>query len=121
MMRISAAVAVLFAFASCGWIAAAPPPVVGTWECLSTTPSGTEMKWTLTLKQEGGKLTGTAGTEDRGTMPVDDVKFEGGTLTFRVVVESEPYQIETKVNGDKLEGYWKGAGESGSVKGTRKS
>ena len=36
---------------------------IGTWDCVSETPDGDQLKWTLTVKEDNGKLTGVAGGE----------------------------------------------------------
>ncbi len=93
--------------------------IVGSWDCTSTTPIGTEVKWTLTVKEQDGKLTGTAGS-DEGEMPISEAKMEDGTFSFKVFIESEPYQVRIKVMGPKFEGTWKGGGETGAIRGTKK-
>ncbi len=77
------------------------------------------MKWTLTLRESEGKLVGTAGSEE-GEIPINDATFENGTLTFKVVMDSETYTVEVRVAGDRLDGSWKGGGESGAIRGARK-
>jgi hypothetical protein len=94
---------------------------VGSWDCVSAAPGETgEMNWTLDIKEVDGKLTGTAGN-DQGQVAVDNLKFEDDTLTFSVSIESGTYDITLKVNGEKLEGNWKGGGETGAIKGTKKA
>ncbi len=104
---------------SAGWLAAAEPTIVGNWDCISTTPTGTDMKWTLTVKEQNGKLTGTAGS-DEGEMPISEAKLENGTFSFKVFVNSEPYVVKIKVNGTKFQGTWEGGGETGSIKGAKR-
>lgn len=100
-------------------IAASKP--VGSWECTSTTPTGGEMKWTLTLKEVGGKLVGSAGSDDGGEISIEDAKYDNGTLTFKVPFEGCTYEVTLRIEGDKLDGSWKGGGENGIVKGTKKA
>ncbi len=104
---------------SAGWLFAAEQAIVGNWDCVSTTPIGTDMKWTLTVKEQDGKLTGTAGS-DEGEMPISEPKLENDTFTFKVFVNSEPYQVKIKVNAGKFDGTWTGGGETGAIKGTKK-
>ncbi len=101
-------------------LVAADKPIVGSWECTTMAPNGVEMKFTLTVKEEGGKLTGTAGS-DEGEMPLTDPKYEDDTFTFKVTMDSETYDVRLKVSGSTLDGTWKGGGESGSIKGTKKA
>ncbi len=104
---------------SVGWLVAAEQPIVGNWDCTSTTPTGTDMKWTLTVKEQNGKLTGTAGS-DEGDMPISEAKLEGGEFSFKVFVNSEPYAVKIKVDGARFQGTWTGGGETGAIKGTKK-
>ncbi len=94
---------------------------VGSWDCTSSTPNGGgEHQWTLTVKEVDGKLAGTAGGES-GDVSLEEVKYEGGTLTFKVSIESGTYEVILKIDGDKLDGNWKGGGETGTVKGVKKA
>jgi hypothetical protein len=104
---------------SVGWLAAAEPPIIGSWDCTSTTPMGTDMKWTLTVKEQDGKLTGTAGS-DEGDMPISEAKLEGGEFSFKVLVDSESYSVRIKVEGAKFQGTWTGGGETGAITGVKK-
>ncbi len=101
------------------WVSAADKPIVGSWDCVSSTPGGGEMRFTLTVKEQDGKLIGTAGS-DQGEIPITDPKFENGTFSFKVVMDSETYDVNVKVAGDKLDGAWKGGGETGAIKGNKK-
>lgn len=51
-----------------------------------TTPDGTQHTQAayLDLKQEGTKVTGSGGTEQGESLPLEDVQFDGKTLTFKV-------------------------------------
>lgn len=120
MQRAGIFVALLSILVCAGWLAAAETSIGGSWDCVSTTPGGGEMKWTLTIKEEGGKLVGTAGSEE-GDIPLNDVKFDKNTLTFKVVLNSETYEVQLKVSGTTLDGSWKGGGETGSIKGNKKT
>jgi hypothetical protein len=110
----------LFALSAILLLAAKAP--VGTWECVSVIPgSGSaETTWTLDIREVDGKLVGTAGN-DEGQISIDDPKFDDDTLTFSVSLDSGTYDITLKVDGDKLDGSWKGGGETGSIKGNKKA
>jgi hypothetical protein len=98
---------------------AAEQSIVGSWDCVSTTPTGVETKWTLTVKEKDGKLTGTAGS-DEGDMPISEAKLENDIFSFKVFVNSEPYVVKIKVDGAKFQGTWEGGGETGSIKGAKR-
>jgi hypothetical protein len=101
-------------------LVAADKPV-GSWDCTSSTPNGGgEHQWTLTVKEVDGKLAGTAGSED-GEIQLEELKYEDGTLSFKVSLESGTYEVTLKIDGDKLDGNWKGGGETGTVKGVKKA
>ncbi len=109
------------------WLLLAAPAMadekpVGSWDCVSTTPVGTEMKWTLTVKEEDGKLVGTASVED-GVIPISEVKWENGTLNFRVSLETGVYLVTLRFSGDKVDGDWKcdGSDDRGKIHGVRKA
>lgn len=119
-MKSFACLLTLALLAGCAGMMAAEKSVVGTWKCVSDTPDGDEVRWTLTITEQGGKLAGTAAGEP-GEFPLIDPKLEGDTLTFRVAVEGETYTIEAKVSGTQLEGSWKGRDGHGFLKGTKQS
>ncbi len=114
-------VAVIVLVLSALLLSAADAPV-GSWECTSAAPggSGDQMTWTLTLREVDGKLIGTAGNEE-GEVSLDNPKYEDETLTFSVSLDSGTYDVTLKFDGDKVDGNWKGGGESGAIKGTKKA
>ncbi len=95
---------------------------VGTWDCVSSTPAGAELRWTLTLKEENGKLVGTAESEE-GQIPIESVEYSGDTLTFRVSLDTGTYVVTMKFSGDKVDGNWKSAAsdEGGTIRGVKKA
>jgi hypothetical protein len=94
-------------------------PVVGTWECVSTTPDDADLHWTLTVTESDGKLSATA-TGETGDSNLNDVTFDGKVLSFTATLDSGTYTVNVNVAGDKMEGTWSGAGDSGKVTGSRK-
>jgi hypothetical protein len=119
MTRSNISVGALCILLAAAFLMAAAKPL-GTWECSASTPSGDERKWTLTVKELDGKLVGTAGGEG-AEVPIEDAKFENDTLTFKVTLDTGAYEVTLKIDGDKLDGSWKGGGESGTVKGSKKA
>jgi len=99
---------------------AADKPVVGSWQCVSDSPDGEQYRWTVVVKDEGGKLSGTISGAP-GEYVMVEPRFENGTLTFKVQIEGETYTIEARIRGDQFEGVWKGASSQGYIKGTRQS
>lgn len=118
MRRISFAVLMACFLLGVVPLAAADKPIVGSWDCAATTGEG-EIKVVLTVKEQGGKLTGVLSMEgdDRDLI---DPKFENDVFTFRILLDSVPYDVQVKVAGSKLDGSWKGGGESGQIRGSKK-
>jgi hypothetical protein len=58
----------------------------------------------LVLKQEGTKLTGTAGPNDGEQHPIEKGKVEDGTLTFEVPTGETVMKFSLKQDGDSIKG-----------------
>lgn len=101
-------------------LVAAEKPAVGTWQCVSDSPDGSQYSWAVVVKEEGGKLTGTISGAP-GEFVMEDIRFEAGVLTFKVRIEGDVYTIEARIQGDSLEGTWKGPSSQGVIKGSRRS
>ena len=99
---------------------AADNPAVGTWDAVGTDEAGQSSNWTLTVKDDGGKLAGTL-SGDPGEFPIVDAKVDGNSFTFKVVVNESTYTVETTLEGNKFEGKYKGPEASGTLKGTKRS
>ncbi len=110
----------MLAFLVAAALPAADKPVVGTWQCVSDSPDGAQYSWAVVIREEGGKLTGTISGAP-GEFLMEDIRFEGGVLTFKVRIEGDIYTIEAKIQGESLEGTWKGPGSQGVIKGNRRS
>ena len=76
----------------------------GTWSG-SFTPAGQEPgpAW-LVLKQDGSKLTGTAGPSADMQHELSNGKVEGATVTFEVAGEETTMKFVLKLDGDSLKG-----------------
>jgi hypothetical protein len=98
---------------------AAANPVVGEWETIASTPDG-DQKWNFVIAEEKGKLTGKA-VGPPGEFALTDVKGDRSTLSFKLELNSVIYEVEFKVSGSKIDGTWKGGGESGTIKGAKKA
>src|SRR5262249_21544709 len=90
--------------------------LAGSWKITLILDSGQKLQPTIRLKQEGSKLSGeyigNAGKE----MPLQDVQFKSGELSFHVVVQFEedkvPLAYAGKVTGNAIAGTVKlGAGK----------
>ncbi len=108
---------VLCSFALC-W--AADNPVVGKWDAISNDGSGEELKWTLTVNETEGKLSGML-SGGPGDVPLVDPKLEGNAFTFKISINSNCLaEFKLKVEGKKLEGTFSCPEVSGTFKGTKK-
>jgi hypothetical protein len=92
----------------------------GKWRFTATDNEGNDSQWVLELKTQDGKLTGTL-TGDQGELPLIDPKADDTSITFKVVLNDVTYNVDLKVDGDKLEGKFTGGEASGTIKGTRET
>ena len=81
-------------------VALAQDSLTGKYEGIVKTPDAREIKVTLELKSEGGKISGRV-MHDNKTTDVIDGKLENGTLTLNF---SGDRKMIVKVDGDKLVG-----------------
>lgn len=110
----------MLAIALAAALAAAQKEVVGSWQCISDSPDGGQYRWTVVVKQENGKLSGTISGAP-GEFVMQDARYEDGVFSFKVQIEGEVYVVEARISGDKLEGTWKGGSSQGVIKGTKQS
>jgi len=92
--------------------------VVGQWDLVGTDDAGQASNWTLVVKDDGGKLSGTL-SGDPGEFPLVDAKVEGNAFTFKVIVNEATYTTESTIDGNKLDGKYKGPEAAGTLKGTK--
>lgn len=84
--------------------------LTGHWpgQAQMTTPDGANhsLGAYLDLKQEGTTVTGSGGTDQGESLPLEDVQFDGKTLTFKVSgPDGRIYKSTlTLVSPDQLEG-----------------
>lgn len=80
----------------------------GTWSGTLTVKddggSPQERPAHLVLKQDGDKLTGTAGPDASQQMPIEKGKVEDGKLTFEVAAGESIMKFALVLNGDELNG-----------------
>ena len=94
--------------------------VAGDWDVTAETSWGESYSLTLSLVEDGGKISGTLLTPE-GRSDLQNVKLEGSTLSFEVWVSGSAYTVKAEVEGDQMTGTWSGGGDSGTVKAARKS
>jgi len=92
--------------------------VTGKWNMVSLTPDGDQVNWTLSITRADGKYSAAVDGSD-GVSAAKDVKVDGTNIHLRTSYQDEDYDIDLKLEGDKLTGTWSGNGDSGETKGTR--
>jgi hypothetical protein len=76
----------------------------GTWKGTLTPSDGGPAPAHLVLKQEGTKLTGTAGPEAGEQHPIQNGKAEDGNLTFEVQAGPGLLKFVLKQTGEEIKG-----------------
>jgi len=77
----------------------------GTWSGTLTPSDSTEPRPAhLVLKQDGDKLTGTAGPDAGNQRPIQNGKVEEGNLSFEVPTGDTAMKFKLKQNGDEISG-----------------
>lgn len=94
--------------------------LVGRWKMISTTESGDTVNWTLLMKQDGMTWSATVSSQE-GEAPAKELKVDGESVHMKTPYNGATYDIDLKLEGDKLTGKWSGNGDSGLTKGTRAS
>jgi hypothetical protein len=92
--------------------------VAGTWKMTADAPDGNTYKFDLVVKDAGGKLAGTV-VSPQGSIELQQVKFEGNTLTYVMPYEIGPIQMKLVLDGNTLKGSLTiPDGATGAVTGT---
>ena len=76
--------------------------VTGAWTANMAGPNGDSMKITFTFKQDGAKLTGTAGGPMGDPMEISDGKVDGDKLSFNVSFNGMTIKHEGVITGDTI-------------------
>jgi hypothetical protein len=114
--------ALLLAVTLFGLVAvAADNPVVGKWDCKSTDEAGRSSAWTLVVKEDAGKLSGSliGVSQPDAQLPLVEPKLDGATFTFKLMINSDSYAVEMKIDGKKFDGKYSGPQASGKFEGTK--
>ncbi len=91
--------------------------LIGKWIMTSESGDG-DVAWTLTIKEDAGKLTALLATDGPET-PAKNLTFTDGVLKFVAPYQGADYDIELKLQADKLVGSWSGGGSDGKTSGTK--
>lgn len=74
--------------------------LVGTWKLKLSLQDGTTAEPTLTITEEGGALKGRYTSQRFGDLPVTDIKFENGKLSFKVTAKTDQGSGSLNYHGD---------------------
>jgi hypothetical protein len=114
-MLVHRALALLLMLAvvlGCTTARAAENPMTGTWKVVSR--GAEELNWTLTVKEQDGKLSGTL-KGDMGEFPLIDPKLDGDSFTFKLSPdETTAISVAGKVSGKSMQGSYKSPTEEGT-------
>ena len=94
--------------------------VVGTWNCTSTkTPLG-DLAWNVSIKEDGGKLLGTAACEELGTFRLSEIKLDENAFSFVFYPSGNHVLVKTAIKQGSMTGTWEmEGGSAGEFKGTK--
>ena len=99
---------------------AATSPVSGKWTLTATMQDGNQMKVTLEVKDEGGKLSGTLTTQDGNSLPIAEGKLESNVLAFKVPTDNGAFTLKLTFEGESGKGtYQTPDGASGPLTANR--
>jgi hypothetical protein len=108
-------IVMLLAFSVVAVAADAPANVAGTWN-VDVSDGSRKTTQTITLTQDGGKLTGTfKGPRQSGTI---DGTVDGKNVKFHVTARI-PLDYTGTVDGDSMKGTMSGRGQQGDFIATR--
>ena len=89
-------------------LGASAADISGTWSGTMkiTGPDGQSQDDTvhMVLKQDGGKLTGTAGPNASEQLPIDKGVVEGNKVTMEVAIPNGAFKFDMALEGDHLKG-----------------
>jgi hypothetical protein len=93
--------------------------LVGTWNMVSVSPDGDQVKWILAIKEGAdGKLAGSL-KSDEGEVEAKEFSVSDGVVKLKVPYGGDFYDIEVKYVEGKLAGKWSGGDAQGETTGTK--
>ena len=97
-------------------------PIAGKWSCVSTDERGTEVAWTLLVRDDTGKMAGSITlTQSGDQIDILEPALHDNTFTFKIRINPEEIAgLTVRIEDSKLSGTFKGksSGE-GTIKCTR--
>jgi hypothetical protein len=118
-------IVVLLAIFLCGIASclAAANPALGKWDCTGVDEGGVRTTWTLIVKEENGKLSGSLVGVGGEELPLVDPALDGQTFTFKLRINAEELvEVSITIDGNKFDGKFKGKQSgTGTLTGTRQA
>ncbi|MCX7602691.1 MAG: hypothetical protein N2036_01305 [Bryobacteraceae bacterium] len=103
-----------------GTRAGAAASLAGKWNVVARDAEGNEIRSTLELKVDGGRLTGVITTESGDSAPLVDGKVEGSAFSFRIYVGDGNIEVKGRAENGRLTGeYTTPNGSRGTYVATR--
>lgn len=100
--------------------AASAPSLTGRWDITAASPDGGTMRATLTIQQDGERLTGQIALESGESLPLLEGKASGASFQFRVPAGGGEIEVSGKAAGDVVTGeYRMPDGAKGAFNGRR--
>lgn len=123
MMRAVTSIVLILLF-GLGACAMGDQPIAGKWDCVSTDERGTDVAWTLVVKSDAGKLSGSVifvGSGDQ--IEIFEPALNGDIFRFKLKLgPEETIELTARIDGTKLDGKFKGKSSgTGTFKGTRQA
>jgi hypothetical protein len=101
------------------FLLAAPADFTGKWNMTATTPGGREIKFEMSVRDEGGKLSCEL-TSERGSMAVEQPVISGEELSFSIQPDGSPVRVKLARSGGDVKGsYTTADGETGGLTGKK--
>lgn len=94
-------IAILTALLAFSFVAVAAEDATGNWKATIDTPNGTQVQ-TFALKMDGGKVTGTIGSEMLGNMQIAEGKVDGDKISFSISSDYGVIRYAGTVSGDTM-------------------
>ena len=94
-------IVILTALLAFSFAAMAAEDATGNWKATIDTPNGSQVQ-TFALKMDGGKVTGTIGSEMLGSMQIAEGKMDGDKISFSISTDYGVIRYAGTVSGDTM-------------------
>jgi hypothetical protein len=94
-------IVILTALLAFSFAALAAEDATGNWKATIDTPNGSQVQ-TFALKMDGGKVTGTIGSEMLGSMQIAEGRMDGDKISFSITSDYGVIRYAGTVSGDTM-------------------